>query len=296
MSVEGTGEPVAGALLRAFLGSYSGNPIIDASRDFIRTVRTGADGRYRVACRPGMRSIMLFELLRVITARTSDHGRRISSSPETPRIARNDYTVRRGHAWEFDIRRDDGGPLVDAKVDFLGGNSADLEDYFALSDRSGKAIVTMPPDGRKLIGNVGGPFVNVKPTRHELEFESGFNPDAVRSVAGFRETGSPLRGPLPADRPDNRAGPGKSSRFRITDESGKTAVIGAMVPIEPVVEHGKLRDPDDHVLRQGRPAERVRPGWSSIPGGNRSRGRASCWRTSATRAGRGSSPATRSIG
>ena len=34
--------------------------------------------------------------------------------------------------------------------------------------------------------------------------------------------------------------PGKSSRFRITDESGKTAVIGAMVPIEPVVDRGKL--------------------------------------------------------
>ncbi len=49
----------------------------------------------------------------------------------------------------------------------------------------------MPLDGRKLIGNVGGPHVDVNPTHHELEWESGFNPDAVRSVA--RDSGKPGR-------------------------------------------------------------------------------------------------------
>ena len=210
VSIEGTGEPVAGALLRAFLGSYSGNPIIDASRDFIRTVRTGADGRFRVNLPAGYASIVLFELPPGYYH--ADQHRRSSGiilSREDP-VARSDYTVRRGHAWKFDIRRDDGGPLVDAKVDFFGGNPADLEDYFALSDRSGKAIVTMPLDGRKLVGSVGGPYVNVNPTHHELEFESGFNPDAVRSVArDSGKAGSLMGGPLAADCPGDRAGPGE---------------------------------------------------------------------------------------
>ncbi len=99
----------------------------------------------------------------------------------------------------------------------------------------------MPLDGRKLIGDVGGPHVDVNPTRHELEYESGFNPDAVRSVA--RDSGKSGRlyeTILPQIARAIAQAPGKSSRFRITDESGKTAVIGAVVPIEPVVERGKL--------------------------------------------------------
>ena len=242
VSVEGTGEPVPGARLDGFLGSYSGNPIIDASRDFIRTVQTGADGRYRVDLPAGYASIVLFELPPGYYH--ADQNQRGSSEIILSRedsIARKDYTVRRGRAWEFDVRRDDGGPLADAKVSLLAANPPVFEAYSAQSDRSGKAIVTMPLDGRKLIGDVGGPHVNVKPTRHELEWESGFNPDAIRSVA--RDSGKPGRLYEAAYPQIARAiaqAPGKSSRFRITDESGKTAVIGAMVPIEPVVEHGKL--------------------------------------------------------
>ncbi len=119
VSVEGTGEPVPGARLEAFLGSYSGNPIIDASRDFSRTVRTGADGRYRVDLPAGYASILLFELPPGYYP--ADQKRRSSDlilSRDAP-IARNDYTVRRGHAWRFDIRRDDGGPLVGCECYFF---------------------------------------------------------------------------------------------------------------------------------------------------------------------------------
>jgi RNA polymerase sigma factor (sigma-70 family) len=241
VSIEGTGEPVPGARLEAFLGSYSGNPIIDASRSFSLTVQTGADGRYRVALPAGYASIVLAGL----PPGYYDADRRRWSSDvilsREDTVARKDYTVRRGHAWEFNLRGDDGAPLAAAKVSFLASNPAVLEEYFALSDPSGKAIVTLPLDGRKLVGSVGGPKVDVGPTHHELEWEPGFNPGAVRSVA--RDPGKPGRlyeAGWPQIARAIAQAPGKSSRFRITDESGNTAVIGAVVPIEPVVEHGRL--------------------------------------------------------
>jgi len=60
-------------------------------------------------------------------------------------------------------------------------NLSVVEDFAAKTDRTGKALVTLPTEGRKLTGRVEK--VSIEVTRKvNLEWESGFHPDQVRSV------------------------------------------------------------------------------------------------------------------
>ncbi|MFI5457040.1 MAG: carboxypeptidase regulatory-like domain-containing protein, partial [Isosphaerales bacterium] len=116
------------------------------------------------------------------------------------------------------------------------------EDFVTRSDASGKAILTLPPDARKLTGRVIGDGQLPSFIPLEFEWESGFRPDAVQSIERVPES------------------PG---RFRLTDEGGKSAMLGAVSlaeqarplglrregasaaiigadAIKPVIERGKL--------------------------------------------------------
>jgi len=166
--------------------------------------------------------------------RSSPH---VILSRESP-VSQKDYVVRRGTTWDFRIGRGSGAAMAGATVYFTNPD----EDFVTRSDASGKAILTLPPDARKLSGRVIGDGELASSIGLELEWESGFRPDAVRSIE--RDPESP-------------------GRIRLTDEGGKSAMLGA-VPlaeqarslgrrpegasaaiigaeaIKPVIERGKL--------------------------------------------------------
>jgi RNA polymerase sigma factor (sigma-70 family) len=208
VSVEGSGEPVPGARLIVDLGFDGRNPILGESHDVSRDVWTGADGRFRVELPAGYAAIFLAELppgyLRGKGDRSSPH---VVLSRESP-VSRNDYEVRQGTTWVFRVGGGSGGALAGARVYFM---NALAEDFSARSDPSGKAILTLPPDARKLTGHVRGDGELASSINLELEWESGFRPDAVRSI--------------------ERA-PERPGRFHLIDEGGNSAMLGAVSQAE----------------------------------------------------------------
>ena len=77
---------------------------------------------------------------------------------------------------------------------------------------------TLPTEGRKVTGRVEKTSIEV-PRKVNLEWESVFQPDEVRSVARAE---------------------GKSGRFRLTAGNRKSATIDAPWGVEPAIEQGKL--------------------------------------------------------
>jgi RNA polymerase sigma factor (sigma-70 family) len=234
--VEGSGDPVPGARLDVDLGFPSHSRMLGESQDSSRIVRTGADGGYRVEVPAGYATIGLVELppgyVREKWVRWPPD---VILSRESP-VSRKNYWVRRGTTWDFRV----GGAPAGAGV-YL--TKPEEVDYFsARSDASGKAILTVPPDARKLTGHVMGDGEVASSILLELECETGFRPDAVRSI--------------------ERA-PERPGRFHLTDEGGKSAMLGAVSQaeqdrslglrrpgasaaiigadaIKPVIERGKL--------------------------------------------------------
>ncbi|MGC8638301.1 MAG: sigma-70 family RNA polymerase sigma factor [Isosphaeraceae bacterium] len=240
VSVEGTGEPVAGAGLRVALSFLNRSLLGDVPQSLSRDVQTGADGRFRAELPAGYASIGLVDLPPgYLRARPNDSSGDVVLSRDA-RVTRTDFLVRRGTIWNFEMSHDSGGPLAGAMVSFL--NPKVVEDYRARSDRSGQAILTLPPEARNLTGHVSCDAEYSQSILLELEWESGFQPGSVRSIV--QVTGRP-------------------GRFRLTDSSGKSAQLGvvsmaeqyravgfrdqgvssALVgadAIHPVIERGKL--------------------------------------------------------
>jgi RNA polymerase sigma factor (sigma-70 family) len=205
VSVEGSGEPVPDARLDISLGFPNHSPILGESQDHSRDVRTGADGRFRIEIPAGFALIGLAELPPGYFYSPGKWDRSppdVILSRESP-VSRKDYVVRRGITWDFRVGGGSGGAPASATVYF----TSPAEDFVARSDPSGKAILTLPPDARKLSGRVIGGGELHSSIGLELEWKSGFRPDAVRSIDPDLE---------------------RPGRFHLTDEGGKSAMIGAV--------------------------------------------------------------------
>ncbi len=182
VSVEGTNEPVPGARLVVDLGFGGRNPILGESQDSSRDIRTGADGRFRVEIPAGYASIGLFELPPgYFRGKWDPSSADVILSRESP-VSRKDYVVRRGTTWDFRVSGGSGG--AGARVYFMNPTRIGEEPAFAVrSDPSGTAILTLPPDSRKLTGHVSGDGELASSINLGLEWETGFRPAAVRSIA-----------------------------------------------------------------------------------------------------------------
>ena len=236
--VEGTEEPVPGARFKVIFCLTGMHPILEANADVTRIVETGPDGRFRADLPAGHVVVGLYSLPPGYLHVRGQEGGVFAFSREAP-VRRRDYQVRRGPIWEFQVRQDSGEPLEGARVYFM--STSPLESFKTDTDQSGRALVTLPTEGRKLTGHVSKNNIVRKGKDINLEWESGFQPDKVRSVVRA-EGKSSFPAPVPAKngRRVLKSVEGQSARFRLTDGNGKSATIEAPSGVEAAIERGKL--------------------------------------------------------
>ena len=234
--VEGTEEPVRGARFKVIFCLTGMHPILEANPEVTRIVETGPDGRFRADLPAGHVVVDLYTLPPGYLHVRGQEGGVFAFSREAP-VRRRDYQVRRGPIWEFQVRQDSGEPLEGARVYFM--SMSPLESFKTDTDQSGRALVTLPTEGRKLTGHVSKHNIVRKGKDINLEWESGFQPDKVRSVVRA-EGKSSFPAPVPAKNArrvlQSVAEP--SVRFRLTDVNGKSATIEASPGVEPAIERG----------------------------------------------------------
>lgn len=213
--IEGTGEPVRGAVAKVAIGAKSG----PSSVHQFQTAESDGDGNYVVALPLGTARAWPLQPPPGYWTSSSIAPRSFSVSPSR-RVQRQDYTVRRGTAWTFRLTR--GGaqaPIGGGRVfhNLVPGEAPSLVNV--ISDQAGYARATFPGEaGRATIlvqpGDLPGSAELVS-----LDWESGFRPDAVKGVG-------------------RAARDGPIARFRLTDPSGRSATISG--PVEPLVVDGGL--------------------------------------------------------
>ncbi|WZO98605.1 sigma-70 family RNA polymerase sigma factor [Isosphaeraceae bacterium EP7] len=218
--VEGTGEPVAGAKVSVKMGGLY--------RENLVSGQSGADGQFAVDLPRG--NIMPLSLRpppgywlpspqknSELIAVSSTNPVFIALSPTKP-LHRKDYVVRRGTVWEFHMAaRPVPGPIA-------GGSAANVEgsEFWPIVgevDAKGRVLQTLPTEGGKAMVTLALSWSVPESAHIEIEWATGFCPDAVRAVA---EVGD------------------KPGHFRLTDASGKEATVSAAGLARPTLEGGRL--------------------------------------------------------
>jgi RNA polymerase sigma factor (sigma-70 family) len=199
--VEGSGEPVAGALIEALIGGTSKFQCAEAA-----TAKTGSDGKYTLDLAPG--HVRLWRLQPPPGYYFKGLYEDLALSDSQPTVAR-DYFVRRGTIWEFLITHKPDQKLprglwITATCNKMFLNSA--------VDDAGVARLTFPSDA-------GAANVNVQGKSIKLDWQKGFRTNVVIRVAPVG------KGP---------------ATYQLTDEAGKTGNLSAEGFAEIGIERGKL--------------------------------------------------------
>ena len=210
--VEGTGEPVAGAMVDVMVAD-SGL----GHRGANRTALSGADGRYTVELPPGSaRSWTLIAPVGYWALRDSQKSEEFVVSRDES-VHRKDYMVRRGNVWDFRIACANEPKPLPGVVTAL-----DKGTFFRSAvDDSGRVRLTLPTAEGRVTVSAGKTLMASDSVKLTLEWKSGFRPDRVESVTNLG--GSP-------------------AQYRLSDYEGNTATISGTEKgrAEPRLDGGKL--------------------------------------------------------
>jgi RNA polymerase sigma factor (sigma-70 family) len=214
VKVEGTGEPIAGAKLQIESG--------DIARPNTRIVETGADGRLATDLRPGNLRIWPRQIpVGYLFTNSREFFDGLVAGSAEPVIHR-EYHVRKGAIWKFWFAR---GVDQEPVPGFVGTtNSPEL--FQAQADPRGRALLTLPTEGRKVALSVSESSpLSISTELYtgflamNLEWEADFRPDEVNEISRSQ---------------------GNDRRFRLIDSNAKSATLQAPDSITPVSENGKL--------------------------------------------------------
>jgi RNA polymerase sigma factor (sigma-70 family) len=201
-----TGEPVAGARVRADLGSND-------SRADVREAVTDADGRYSIALPEGNAQASFVTLPPgYYVAQPNNLIEHFTVTPRRP-VYRKDYAVDRGTVWKFRLTRGSNHePVRSGAVWQSGTNRPETDD-------KGFADLTLPGEAGNTTLTVWANVKNEPMLNVAIRRDQGFRPDAVKSV---KRTG-------------NRSQP---PSFQLTDTGARSATVSG--PVEPAVTAGQL--------------------------------------------------------
>jgi RNA polymerase sigma factor (sigma-70 family) len=212
VQVEGTGEPVAGAMVDVMIADSG-----QGHRGADRTAVSGADGRYTIDLPPG--SARCWRLIAPVgywAPHDSQKSEEFVVSRDEP-VYRKDYAIRRGTVWDFRITRaHEAKPLPGVVTAFDKGVF-----FRSAVDEAGRVRLTLPTEEGRLTVSAGETLMAADPVQVILEWNPGFRPDHVASVTNLG--GSP-------------------AQCRLSDDDGKTATISRTDKgrAEPRLDGGKL--------------------------------------------------------
>ena len=209
--VEGTGEPVAGAKIQVRVADSGKN-----DRGEVSAVTSGKDGRYVLELLPGNgQAWTLFPPAGYWAPKNAKNDiEPFALTPAEP-VHRKDYVVRRGTVWTFRVTGSrDGKPIPGYLGAHLQGNffPADVSD-------AGIGRLTLPTEAGKITVGVTDRVSSRNSAQIPLEWESGFQPDATRSLSRAE---------------------GTQDRFHVTDVAGKNATVQGSANTAPILDDGRL--------------------------------------------------------
>ncbi|WP_422929164.1 sigma-70 family RNA polymerase sigma factor [Singulisphaera sp. PoT] len=222
VTVEGTGQAVAGARLQLSVGFVMGA----GSREE-RIVESGADGRFAVDLPAGDTRVWVSDLpAGYLFTSTRDAMENLEVSPDKPEIHR-DFRVRKGTVWDFQfVRGSDPRPFRGHVMTISTPKTPALSTQSqAQADERGRARLTLSTEESRVElylrehGPITSSDLDTGILPMALEWESGFRPDRLEEVSRLE---------------------GKDRRFRLVDADGKSAVLDAPEPVEPINENSKL--------------------------------------------------------
>ena len=220
MTVEGTGQPVAGARLRVSIGFVMG-----AGSQEEKVVQTGADGQFAVDLPAGNTRVWLSDLpagYLVLSVQRAIEDLEVRA--DQPVIHR-EYHVRQGTIWNFQFLRGSDRRPFRGIVTTISTVKTPIVPSRAQADDHGRARLTLPTGGRKadLAIREANPLtsseIETGTLPLTLEWEPDFRPDELEEISRIE---------------------GNDRRFRLLDADAKSAVLQAPELIEPVKEKGKL--------------------------------------------------------
>jgi thiol-disulfide isomerase/thioredoxin len=215
--VEGTGEPVRDATVKVAVGGTSGD---FAFCDYeFRSATSDGDGNFVVDIPRGTARAWFLQPPPGYWTSSSIAPATFTVSP-TRRVQRQDYTVRRGRVWTFRLGR--GGDKSPVHVGTVGHNlvPGEAPSFFDIKvDEAGFAKATLPEEAGRVTMLMQAGDLPGSEELVPLEWETGFRPDAIKSV-------------------DKPAEGGPLARFRLTDVAGRSATVSGSV--EPLVADGRL--------------------------------------------------------
>jgi thiol-disulfide isomerase/thioredoxin len=215
--VEGKGEPVRDATVKVAVGGNSGD-FVDSEYEF-RTAKSDGDGNFVVDLPRGTAHAWFLQPPPGYWTSSSIAPATFSVSP-TRRVHRQDYTVRRGRVWTFRLTRGrDQAPVHVGTVihNLVPGEAPSFFDIKV--DEAGFAKATLPEEAGRVTMLMQAGDLPGSEELVPLEWETGFCPDAIKSV-------------------DKPAEGGPLARFRLTDAAGRLATVSG--PVEPLVADGRL--------------------------------------------------------
>jgi thiol-disulfide isomerase/thioredoxin len=215
VQVEGTGEPVRGAIVKVAVGGRSSDYL-----DYeFRTAASDEDGNFVVDLPRGTARAWFLQPPPGYWTSSSIAPRAFSVSPAM-RVHRQDYTVRRGRIWTIGLTRGADGEPIRAGVVAHNLLPGEAPSYFRTEvDGSGLARVTLPEAAGRATMLMQAGDIPGSERLVSLEWEAGFLPDAIKS-ADKSDQGSP------------------NARVRLTDAAGRAATASG--PVEPLVADGRL--------------------------------------------------------
>ncbi len=205
--VEKTGDPVAGAKVRADIG------IKDLHVESRETI-TDVDGRFSIPLPEGNARLFLNAPRGYWLPEPAKHFDCLAVSREHP-VQRKDFRVRRGSLWRFRFTHGPDHAAVQS-----GSIMQTAWDRIE-TDASGFAEVTLPSEAGEASLLLWGStkLVNFRKQSVTVRWDTNFRPAAVKSITRHDQ-------------------PGQAPSFRLTDEGGRSAVVTGAV--EPTTTAGRL--------------------------------------------------------
>ena len=187
VTVEGTGQPVAGAKLRILIGG--------AGSQDETVVETGADGRFAIDLPAGNARVWLSDLPAGYVVSGNQQAMEDLELPADRPVTHREYHVRPGTIWNFQFargsdRRPFRGSIASVMTNGVSSPSR------AVADERGQARLTLPTDGRQaeLAIRESDPLtsgeIQTGMLRIRLEWEPGFRPDELQDVSRLEGNGA----------------------------------------------------------------------------------------------------------